>query len=105
MLDAVPEQIDAAEVRRYLESLPGITALHDLHIWATSTTEVALTVHLVKPDGCLDDALLTRIADELGHRFDIRHVSVQLEHGDPGHPCPLDGQPRASQPAEEKPRA
>lgn len=90
MLDAVPEGIDTAQVRRFLEQTPGIVALHDLHIWATSTTEVALTVHLVKPDGRLDDALLNHLAEELKDRFGIHHVSIQLEHGDTAHPCPLD---------------
>ncbi|WP_455385913.1 cation diffusion facilitator family transporter [Acidihalobacter prosperus] len=90
MLDAVPEGIDAAEVRAYLEKAPGITALHDLHIWATSTTEIALTAHLIKADGCLDDALLGELAAELKSRFGIHHVTIQLEHGDAAHPCPLD---------------
>ncbi|MEJ2677378.1 MAG: cation diffusion facilitator family transporter, partial [Acidihalobacter sp.] len=91
MLDAVPDGIDAAEVRDYLEKTPGITALHDLHIWATSTTEIALTVHLVKADGSLDDALLGDLAAELKSRFGIQHVTIQLERGDAAHPCPLDG--------------
>ncbi|APZ43833.1 cation diffusion facilitator family transporter [Acidihalobacter ferrooxydans] len=91
MLDAVPHDIDAAAVRDYLEATPGIASLHDLHIWATSTTETALTAHLVKRDDRLDDALLTQLADELKNRFGIRHVTIQLEHGDAAHPCPLDG--------------
>jgi cobalt-zinc-cadmium efflux system protein len=91
MLDAVPENIDAAAVHHFLEKTPGITALHDLHIWATSTTETALTVHLVKADGSLDDALLGDLAAELKSRFGIQHVTIQLEHGDAAHPCPLDG--------------
>ncbi|MEJ2655455.1 MAG: cation diffusion facilitator family transporter [Acidihalobacter sp.] len=91
MLDAVPDGIDAAEVRDYLEKTPGITALHDLHIWATSTTEIALTVHLVKADGSLDDTLLGDLAAELKSRFGIQHVTIQLERGDTAHPCPLDG--------------
>jgi cobalt-zinc-cadmium efflux system protein len=90
MLDAVPDDVDAVAVRRHLEQTPGIIALHDLHIWATSTTEIALTVHLIKADGCLDDALLGRLATELKSRFGIQHVTIQLEHGDAAHPCPLD---------------
>jgi cobalt-zinc-cadmium efflux system protein len=90
MLDAVPAEIDAVAVRRHLETVSGITSLHDLHIWATSTTEIALTVHLVKADGQLDDALLADLADQLKTEFGIHHVTIQLEHGDTAYPCPLD---------------
>lgn len=86
-LDAVPSAIDAQQVESYLLSLPGITALHDLHIWAMSTTEVALTVHLVKPDGVVNDALLARINHDLLAQFQIHHTTVQFEGGDPAHPC------------------
>jgi cobalt-zinc-cadmium efflux system protein len=88
-LDAVPRHIDPAEVEAYLASLPGVLAAHDLHIWAMSTTEVALTVHLVKPDAVVDDALLSRIGSELAERFGIGHATVQLELGDAEHPCSL----------------
>jgi cobalt-zinc-cadmium efflux system protein len=81
-LDAVPRRIDPAEVEAYLTSLPGVLAAHDLHIWAMSTTEVALTVHLVKPDAVVDDALLSQIGSELARRFGIGHATVQLELGD-----------------------
>ncbi|MGH7093007.1 MAG: cation diffusion facilitator family transporter, partial [Stellaceae bacterium] len=67
-LDAVPTGIDAAAVRTHLLSLPGVTALHDLHIWGMSTTETALTCHLVMPQGHPGDAALSRIADDLHHR-------------------------------------
>lgn len=86
-LDAVPTSIQAAEVEAYLASLPGIKAVHDLHIWAMSTTEVALTVHLVKPDAVIDDAFLARIANELLERFNIQHSTVQLELGDAPFSC------------------
>lgn len=78
-LDAVPKGIDPEEVKAYLVGLPGVEAVHDLHIWAMSTTEAILTVHLVKPDAKIDDALLARVRDELYHRFGIGHATVQLE--------------------------
>jgi cobalt-zinc-cadmium efflux system protein len=81
-LDAVPRHIDPSAVEAYLASLPGVLAVHDLHIWAMSTTEVALTVHLVKPDAVVDDALLSQIGGELARRFGIGHATVQLELGD-----------------------
>ncbi|HEY8649871.1 MAG TPA: cation diffusion facilitator family transporter, partial [Chthoniobacterales bacterium] len=68
-LQAVPENIEPEKVERYLEQLPGISKVHDLHIWAMSTTETALTAHLVKPDGKLDDPLLDQIQQELHDRF------------------------------------
>jgi len=86
-LDAVPRHIDPGKVEAYLASLPGIVAVHDLHIWAMSTTEVALTVHLVKPDARVDDALLETIGHELAERFGIGHATVQLELGEGSHPC------------------
>ncbi len=65
----------------------GTWGLHDLHIWAMSTTESALTAHLVKPDGKLDDPLLRRIQDDLHDRFGIEHMTIQLECGDAGCLC------------------
>ena len=86
-LDAVPGRIDPEHVEAYLADLPGVVAVHDLHIWGMSTTEAALTVHLVKPDATLDDALLARINKELHATFGIDHVTVQFELGDAAHPC------------------
>ncbi len=87
-LDAVPAGIDPPAVAEYLAGLPGIAAVHDLHVWGMSTTESALTVHLVKPDGCLDDSLLSQITDELHERFGIAHATIQLEQG-ADHDCRL----------------
>jgi len=87
-LDAVPAHIDAREVRSYLERQPGVAGVHDLHIWAMSTTETALTVHLLVPDGIGDDDMLGRLARSLHERFDIHHSTVQLEHGQPARRCP-----------------
>jgi Co/Zn/Cd efflux system component len=67
--------------------MSGRKAVHDLHIWPLSTTETALTVHIVKPDGIIDDSLLCRLKDGLHDRFHIAHVTVQLERGDAAHPC------------------
>ena len=86
-LDAVPRHIDPQAVEAFLASLPGVQAVHDLHIWAMGTTEVALTVHLVKPDATVDDALLELIGRELATRFGIGHATVQLERGDGERPC------------------
>jgi cobalt-zinc-cadmium efflux system protein len=80
-MDAVPEGIDEKEVEGYLCAIPGVTGVHDLHIWGMSTTDVALTAHLVKPDGKSDDALLAEAARALHDRFGIEHATLQLEHG------------------------
>ena len=87
-LDAVPAGIDPAAVQSYLAGLRGIAAVHDLHIWGMSTRETALTAHLVKPDGKLDDGLLERISEELHHQFGIAHVTIQLEQ-EADHTCNL----------------
>ena len=88
-LDAVPSGIDTAKVRAYLEALPSVVAVHDLHIWGLSTTKTALTVHLVKPDAEIDDGLLARACRELNDKFRIAHATIQLERGDAAHPCQL----------------
>jgi cobalt-zinc-cadmium efflux system protein len=80
-LDAVPSGIDPAAVEDYLTSLPGVTEAHDLHIWAMSTTETALTVHLLHPGAEIDDAFLVAVGDELEKRFGVRHATIQLETG------------------------
>src|SRR5690606_1700934 len=78
---AVPDKIDEAGVRAYLSGLPGVAAAHDLHIWPMSTTETALTVHLVMPSGHPGDAFLRDVAHELEHHFHIDHATVQVETG------------------------
>ena len=88
-LDAVPEGIDAAAVRAHLLEIPGVTGLHDLHIWGMSTTETALTCHLVMPDGHPGDAMLNGIADQLHHRFGIHHATIQIELADTDEACVL----------------
>lgn len=81
-LDAVPAGIDRVGVEAYLAGLSGVTEVHDLHIWGMSTTETALTVHLVRPASQLDDQFLTDIAHDLEHRFRIHHATIQIEAGD-----------------------
>jgi cobalt-zinc-cadmium efflux system protein len=88
-LDAVPEGVDAAAVRSHLLGLPGVTGLHDLHIWGMSTTETALTCHLVMPSGHPGDAVLTGVAQQLHHRFGIQHATIQIELADTDEVCAL----------------
>jgi cobalt-zinc-cadmium efflux system protein len=88
-LDAVPEGIDATAVRAHLAALPGVAALHDLHIWGMSTTETALTCHLVMPGGHPGDAALGAIAQQLHTRFGIVHVTIQIELADSDEICVL----------------
>src|SRR5437868_4742150 len=88
-LDAVPEGIDATAVRAHLAALPGVAAIHDLHIWGMSTTETAMTCHLVMPGGHPGDAALGRLARELETRFGIHHSTIQIELADSDEVCVL----------------
>jgi cobalt-zinc-cadmium efflux system protein len=90
IVDGVPAKIDGNAVRAYLSECVGVAQIHDLHIWGMSTTETALTVHLVMPDGHPGDAFLARICRELRHNFHIDHATLQVELGDPNHPCVLE---------------
>jgi cobalt-zinc-cadmium efflux system protein len=78
-MDAVPEQIHTDDVRKYLRALPGVIDVHDLHIWAMSTTEYALTAHLIIPDITSNDDFLCETADVLLNRFGISHTTIQIE--------------------------
>ncbi len=78
-LNAVPPGIDITKVRAFLLGVPGVTALHDLHVWSLSTTETALTCHLVTPEGHPGDAMLAHAAEELEEHFGISHVTLQVE--------------------------
>jgi cobalt-zinc-cadmium efflux system protein len=89
VLQAVPEAIDPAEVNAALASLPGVTALHDLHIWPMSTTETALTCHLVMPQGHPGDSFLAEVCTMLNQRYRIGHATVQVET-DTNFACPLE---------------
>lgn len=80
-MDAVPAGIDPKAVESYLANLEGVTAVHDLHIWAMSTTEVALTVHLVMDEMPRNDFFLLEMSDTLRDRFGIGHATTQIESG------------------------
>ena len=81
-LDRVPEHIPPAAVVAALGGLPGVTRVHDLHIWSLSTTDVALTCHLVMPAGCPGDAFLREVSALLHDRFHIGHTTIQVERDD-----------------------
>lgn len=89
ILDAVPAGIEPLAVRTYLTERPGVASVHDLHVWAMSTKETALTAHLVMPAGHPSDAFLVQVSRELRDRFGIEHVTLQVEVGDPNYPCAL----------------
>ena len=86
-LQAVPPAINAAQVQAHLESLAGVAEVHDLHIWAMSTTGTALTAHLVCPAGTPGDDFLQHTTRDMAQRFGIHHVTLQLETGDCGKSC------------------
>ena len=88
-LDAVPAGIDFEKVKLYLVSVNGVSEVHDLHIWGMSTTETALTAHLVFPDGYPGDARRNEICAELREHFEIHHATIQIETGDQGQTCDL----------------
>ena len=79
-LDGVPGSIELVEVKDYLRQLEGVTEVHDLHVWAMSTNETALTAHLVRPGG-YDDSFLHHVCEELSRRFNIHHATLQIEAG------------------------
>jgi cobalt-zinc-cadmium efflux system protein len=85
-LDGVPRGIELSDVRDYLGALDGVSEVHDLHVWAMSTNETALTAHLVRPDGT-DDAFLHQVCEELSQRFNIHHATLQIESS--GEVCKL----------------
>jgi cobalt-zinc-cadmium efflux system protein len=87
-MDAVPRGIALDKVREHLEGLPQVTAVHDLHVWAMSTTENALTAHLVMDNGHPGDKFLAKLSHDLDHDFKIQHATVQIEIGD-GNVCVL----------------
>jgi cobalt-zinc-cadmium efflux system protein len=89
-MDTVPPGTDPAEVEAFLASLPGVASVHDLHIWPLGTTATALTAHLVRPGvSGPDDAFLAEACAALRVRFGIGHATLQVEAGDPAHPCAL----------------
>jgi cobalt-zinc-cadmium efflux system protein len=86
-LDGVPASVNSSAVMSYLADQRGVTDVHDLHIWALSTTSVALTAHLVVPDRGAEDALLNSITPNLKQRFHIHHATLQIERDRCEHGC------------------
>ncbi len=89
VLAAVPANVDVARVEAFLLSRPGVAAMHDLHIWAMSTTETALTAHLVMPAGYPGDEQVDAISARLKEDFAIHHCTLQVEMGTTSHACVL----------------
>jgi cobalt-zinc-cadmium efflux system protein len=87
-LDAAPRGIDVEAVRRYLRDLPGVEDVHDLHVWAISTTETAMTAHILRPHNTDGDGFLHQACEELEHRFRIGHATLQVETS-AAHACRL----------------
>jgi cobalt-zinc-cadmium efflux system protein len=98
-LAAVPTHVDARGVESYLASLPGVASIHDLHIWGMSTTESALTVHLVIPAGYPGDAFMDHAVHALEEHFSIHHATLQIEQGTTAHACSLGHSARTHMPA------
>ncbi|HEV8541121.1 MAG TPA: cation diffusion facilitator family transporter [Verrucomicrobiae bacterium] len=90
---AIPENIDRDAVEEYLGSVRHVVSIHDLHIWGMSTTQAALTVHLVMRPARVDDSFLAQVAAELHDKFHIEHATIQVEAGD-GPVCQLAPQER-----------
>ena len=86
-LDGVPGNVNSSDVMSFLAGQRGVTDVHDLHIWALSTTSVALTAHLVVPERSADDALLSSVAPNLKKRFQIQHATLQIERDRCQHGC------------------
>jgi cobalt-zinc-cadmium efflux system protein len=78
LFDGVPDSVDPQAVQACLAALPGVTRVHDLHIWAMGTSQIALTAHLVMPLGHADDAFLKHATEQLHERFEITHVTLQV---------------------------
>ena len=90
-IDAVPRGIDIAGIRQYLHSFEHVCRIHDLHVWPLSTTEIALTVHIVVNRESLDNNFLCRLQQHLHDRFGIEHSTIQVEAFAQGNNCMLDG--------------
>lgn len=88
-LHAVPAHLHSAPISQFLAAQPGVSGIHDLHVWALSTTEVALTAHLVMPQGHPGDAWLDDLAQALRNEYAIHHTTLQVETGVQDHACTL----------------
>jgi len=87
VMDAVPSHIDIEAVRNYLANITSVTEVHDLHIWGMSTSENALTAHLVIPNGLLSDEEREKINHDLLEKFKIHHSTIQIEQGNGSVNC------------------
>ena len=87
LFDGVPDGVDLLVVQRLLEELPGVARVHDLHVWAMGTSEIALSAHLAMPDAPADDAFLQRATTLLHDRFGIEHVTLQAMRVPFTRPC------------------
>jgi cobalt-zinc-cadmium efflux system protein len=88
-LDAVPKHINLEKVREFLLAQKGVENIHDLHIWAMSTTKVALTAHLIIPEG-INDNFIGDLQHELEHEFGINHTTLQIENKSIEEDCEID---------------
>jgi len=88
-IDAVPQGIDVQHIKDYLTGLNNVTEIHDLHIWAISTTETALTVHLVTTHELIDNCFLEKIQEHLHHHCNITHATIQIENEADDYTCVL----------------
>jgi cobalt-zinc-cadmium efflux system protein len=89
MMAAVPAGVDAERVSQFLVERPGVSEVHDMHIWAISTTENALTAHVVMPGGYPGDKVIDEMVDQLRSDFSIHHCTLQVEEGTTDHGCVL----------------
>ena len=94
-LDAVPPGVDLQRIRSFLAQQPGVTDVHDLHVWALSTTGNALTAHVVMPAGHPGDAAVDGMVIALRERFEMHHATLQVDLGTSDHHCTLDRPPRS----------
>lgn len=92
-MDAVPDKVDIAGIRQYLEHFEHVERIHDLHVWPLSTTEIALTVHVIVRDIPNDNAFLNTLQQHLHDVFDIEHATIQIETSSAANHCRLDCRP------------
>ena len=89
-IDVVPSNIDITAIKDYLAGLDNVSAIHDLHVWALSTSETALTVHLVMTNNLIDNAFLKNIQICLHDNYGIEHATIQVEYNNSDISCFLD---------------